>query len=96
MADRNGTRQLAVPDDLVTPPPEPPPADVLRTAYDHMIGLGLEMGAYTRLASTFRDLILQRPIPSHPKPATFVDGVAGMAVLDAIRRSASERRWIEV
>ena len=59
-----------------------------------MIGLGLELGAYTRLAERFRDLILRRPIPAHPRPATFADGVAGMAVLEAIRHSAAERRWV--
>ena len=94
LADRSGARQVPVPDDLVTAPPEPPPADALHSAYDHMIGLGLEMGAYTRLAATFRDLILGRPLPAHPRPATFADGVAGMAVLDAIRQSAAEQRWI--
>ncbi len=96
LADRSGARAIAAPDDLITTPPDPPPADALHTAYDHMIGLGLEMGAYTRLAAAFRDLILQRPIPRHPRPATFADGVAGMAVLDAIRQSAAERRWVAV
>ena len=96
LADRTGARQVPVPDDLVTAPPDPPAADALRTAYDHMIGLGLEIGAYTRLAETFRDLILRRPIAAYPRPATLADGVADMAVLDAIRKSAAERRWVEV
>lgn len=96
LADRGGTRAVPVPDDLTTSPPDPPPPDALHTVYDRMIGLGLEMGAYTRLATAFRDLILQRPIPAYPRPATFADGVAGMAVLDAIRQSAAERRWVAV
>ena len=31
-----------------------------------------------------------------PAPATFADGAAVMAVLDAIRRSSRERRWVTV
>jgi predicted dehydrogenase len=96
LADRRGARPVPVPDDLVTAPPDPPPPDALHTAYDRMIGLGLEFGAYVRLAATFRDLILGRPVPAHPRAATFADGVADMAVLDAIRQSAAERRWVAV
>lgn len=53
---------------------------------------------YTKLAETFRDLILGRAVaPRHGAP-TFADGVAAMAVLDAIRRCATEgtsvRNWI--
>ena len=31
-----------------------------------------------------------------PTPATFYDGVAGMAVLDAIRQSAEDQRYVPV
>jgi predicted dehydrogenase len=54
------------------------------------------MGPYTRLFETFRDLIEGNPIGRRPAPATFADGVAAMRVMDAIRRSAEERRWIEL
>jgi predicted dehydrogenase len=96
LEDRHGARAVPVPDDLVTLPPEPPPPEALHTTYDRMIGLGLEFGAYVRLAATFRDLILRQPVPAHPRAATFADGVADMAVLDAIRQSAAERRWVAV
>jgi predicted dehydrogenase len=49
-----------------------------------------------RLYHAFRDRILGVPLPSDPKPATFVDGVAGMAVLDAIRESSAELRWVSI
>jgi len=55
-----------------------------------MIAHGLDLGPYTRLAATFRDLVLGRPIPDDPRPATFADGVAGMAVLDAVRASSRD------
>jgi predicted dehydrogenase len=48
------------------------------------------------MAETFADLIVGRPVPADPRPATFADGVADMAVLDAIRRSAAERAWVTV
>ena len=31
-----------------------------------------------------------------PAPATFADGLAGQRVLDAIRRSSREGRWIDI
>jgi predicted dehydrogenase len=35
-------------------------------------------------------------VATDPRPATFADGVADMAVLDAIRRSAAEHTWATV
>jgi predicted dehydrogenase len=31
-----------------------------------------------------------------PEPASFADGLAGMRVLDAVRRSSEEQRWVEI
>jgi predicted dehydrogenase len=95
LADGSGTREVPVAGDLqVAPPePEPLPAGVLHTAYDRMIAHGLDLPPYTRLATTFRELILGRPVPDEPRPATFADGVAAMAVLDAIRTSAGTGTW---
>jgi predicted dehydrogenase len=91
VADGAGTRQLPVPDDLVTPPPDPPPTDLMATAYDWMHSTGIDMGPYTRLFETLASLIRGRPVPADPAPATFADGVASMEVMDAVRRSAAER-----
>jgi predicted dehydrogenase len=96
VADASGTRQVPVPDDLVTGPPEPPPPDLLVTAYDLLHSTGIDIGPYTRLAETFRDLILGRAVAGDPAPATFADGVATMEVLDAIRRAAAERSWVSI
>jgi predicted dehydrogenase len=96
VADRDGTRQLPTLDDLPARPPDPPPADVARTDYERMIAHGLDVAPYTRLAERFRDRILGRPADAAPRPATFADGVADMAVLDAIRRSAAEQAWVSV
>ena len=48
---------------------------------------GIDFRPYTCLAERFRDLILRRAVRGE-LPATFADGVANLAVLDAIRRSA--------
>jgi len=97
LADRDGARQIPVPDDLQVAPPDPPPSDLMTTAYDFMHSTGIDMGPYTRLFTTFRDRILGRPVPEDPVPATFADAVADMDVLDAIRQSAaSGGRWVEL
>jgi len=87
VADRSGARTLPVPDDLATRQAPPLPKGAVTTAYERMISFGIEYGPYVRLAEAFRDRILGRPI-ADPQPATFVDGVAQMAVLDAIMTSA--------
>ncbi|MDX6284703.1 MAG: hypothetical protein QOG53_188 [Frankiales bacterium] len=94
LADANGTNTIPIPDDLVTAPADPPPADLLVTSYDLLHSTGLDMGPYTRLFETFRDLIEGRSIDGRPAPATFADGVAAMEVLDAIRQSAAEQSWV--
>ena len=96
IADADGQRQVPVPDDLVLPPPDPPPADLLVSAYDQLHAFGIDLPPYTRLYRTFADLIAGRSVPDDPAPATFADGVADMAVLDAIRRSANEHAWVPV
>jgi len=78
------------------PPPNPPPAELLSTTYDMLHSMGIDLGPYTRLYETFRDRILGRPVPDDPRAATFADGVAIQAVLDAIRRSSKEKCWVEI
>ena len=96
VADARGTRQVAIPDDLRTAPPSSPPSSILTTTYERMIGHGLDLGPYTRLAEHFRARIERTVAPPSPPAATFVDGVADMTVLDAMRRSAGERRTIAI
>jgi len=96
IADASGSREVPVPDDLVTAPAEPPPADLLVTAYDLLHATGIDVGPYTRLAESFRDLILGLVVAEDPAPATFADGVATMEVLDAIRLAAAEQRWVSI
>ncbi|MDI2128041.1 Gfo/Idh/MocA family protein [Yinghuangia seranimata] len=96
LGDAEGDRKVPVPDDLANPAPEPPPGDLLHTAYDLLHCMGIDRAPYARLAGTFRDLILGCEVPADPPYATFADGVANQLVLDAVRRSAAEGRWVAV
>lgn len=96
-ADATGERDVPVPDDLVSPAPVPPPFDLFSTTYDWLHASGIDRAPYTRLADAFRRRILGEPIGAdEPRPATFADGVAGQAVMDAIRLSATEGRSVRV
>ncbi|MDB6159157.1 MAG: oxidoreductase [Gammaproteobacteria bacterium] len=85
VADRNGTRDLPVPSDLILPPPPPPtPSDDPRHRSP-----GVELGAFTRLCEVLRAAVDGKaPATAVPVP-TFADGVACTEVLDAIRKSAA-------
>jgi predicted dehydrogenase len=96
VADASGERMLEVPPDLRLPAPAPPPAELLSTAYDMLHSMGIDLGPYTRLYETFRDRILGRTVAADPRIATFADGVAVQAALDAIRRSDREKTWVAI
>ena len=96
IADATGSTVVPIPDDLVTAAPEPPPSDLLTTSYDLLHSTGIDLGPYTKLFETFRDLIVGTSIDGRPTPATFADGVKAMEVMDAIRRSADQREWVSL
>lgn len=96
VADVSGERTLETPEDLVNPPPEPPPGELLTTAYDMLHSGGIDLGPYTKLYTAFRDRILGGPVANDPRPPTFADGLAVQAVLDAIRQSSREGRWVDI
>ena len=83
LADRDGTRQLPVPDDLALPG-APEESDDPRHRFTH-----LELGPYTRLCEVLRAGVDGRAIDAPVSVPTFADGVACMEVLDAIRASAA-------
>jgi predicted dehydrogenase len=84
VADKSGSRELPLPDDLVLPP-APPAADPSgANRLSH-----LELGPFTRLAEALRDRILGRTETSAVAPPTFADGLASMKVIDAVRASAA-------
>jgi predicted dehydrogenase len=85
-----GPESVPIPDDLPFVPPDPPPGDLLHTAYDMWHSMGMDLAPYTRLYERLRDGALGRPVADDPVAATFADGVAGQKVLDAIRASSAD------
>lgn len=96
LATAAGSGPVEVPADLVLGAPVPPPMDLMVTAYDWMHSMGIDRHPYARLFTVLRDRIEGRDVPADPPAATFGDGVAGMRVLDAIRRADAERTWVDV
>ncbi|MBM3672111.1 MAG: Gfo/Idh/MocA family oxidoreductase [Actinobacteria bacterium] len=83
LGDRDGVRELAVPDDLALPP-APAESDDPRHRYTH-----LELGPFTRLCEILRAGVDGREAESAVAIPTFHDGLAEMRVLDAIRESSA-------
>jgi predicted dehydrogenase len=83
LADRSGTRQLPIPDELRLSPQAP--SDDPRKRFLH-----IELPPARRLCEAWRAAILGEPTGAVPL-ATFADGVAAMQVIDAIRASAAAR-----
>ncbi len=94
--DEQGSRPIAVPPDLINPAPDPPPADLMTTAYDLMHATGIDLAPYTRLYRVLDARLSGEAVPDDPAPATFADGVASMIVMDAIRASARDRTWVDI
>ena len=96
LATAAGSGPVEVPADLVLGPPVPPPMDLMVTAYDWMHSMGIDRHPYARLFSVFRHRIEGRVVAQDPPPATFADGVAGMKVMDAVRRADREETWVPI
>jgi predicted dehydrogenase len=92
----SGPQQVPPPDDLPVVPPDPPPPELLHTAYDMWHSMGTDLEPYTRLCSRLREQILGLPTPADPVAATFSDGVANQAILDAIRAASASGAWVDV
>jgi predicted dehydrogenase len=83
-----GPQRVPTPQDLPMVDPLPPSADLLQTAYDRWHSMGIDLAPYARLYAVMRDRVRGRPVPAEPVAATFADGVACQAVLDAIHSSS--------
>ncbi len=89
-ADRNGQRDLTIPDDLILPQPPELTNDPRFERFEWQMMAAVEIAPYTQLCRAMRAAILGEPSPSPVKPATFADGLRNMAVIDAIHASARE------
>ena len=94
----SGPERVPDPVDLPRVPPEPPPAELLpayaKTTRWHTTGN--DLAPFTRLYERLRSQVLGESVEDDPPVATFADGVASQAVLDAVRRSASGGGWVQV
>ncbi len=94
--DRRGHRQVPPPADLPFVPPDPPPSELLHTTYDMWHSMGTDLEPYTRLFTRLRDRIVGAPSATEPEAATFSDGVANQAIVDAIRAASASGQWVDV
>ena len=75
----------------------PPPNELLHTAYDAWHSMGIDLAPYTRLYSVLVERWRGRAVPADPAAATFADGVAVQAVMDAMHASsAAGGEWTPV
>jgi predicted dehydrogenase len=95
----DGPTQVPDPEDLPQVPADPPPAEFW-PSYAQGTGWhisGVDLAYFTRLYERMRARILDIPTGQDPPAATFADGAACQAVLDAARLSSKEGgRWIDV
>ena len=84
VADKQGTRELPVPEDLMLPPPPPPADPNSSNRMSHF-----EIGPFTRLCEAMRATIEGQDSQSPVPVPTFRDGLASMRILDAMRSSAA-------
>ncbi len=96
VGDAAGAREIECPEELKLAAPIPPDASLLHTAYDMLHSGGIDLAPYTRLFEIFAARIRGEGGGEDPAPATFVDGLEGQRVLDAIRRASNERTWITI
>ena len=55
-----GPEAVPVPGDLPVVAPDPPPPELLHTAYDMWHSMGIDLAPYTRLYEVLRDRALER------------------------------------
>ena len=95
--DAAGARSIAMPAELVNPPPTPfPITQLIQTEQDRWHTQGFDVAPYARVFKDMRAQILGEAPPTVERGADFHDAVAGQAVLDAARQSAASQRWVEV
>jgi predicted dehydrogenase len=94
-----GPQQVPDPADMPRLPPQPPDPEFL-PPYAIDTGWhtsGLDRITFARLYQQLHALILRTPISDNPCAATFADGAATQAVLDAVRHSAkNDACWTAV
>lgn len=95
--DAQGARQIPMPAELENAPPTPfPVEELIQTEMDRWHTAGIDVEPYAKLFGQMKARIEGREPPLPDPAGDFRDAAAGQAVLDAARKSAAERRWVEV
>jgi predicted dehydrogenase len=93
----DGARRIDPPAEIVNPPPTPfEVQELIQTEQDRWHTQGFDVAPYARLFGEMKQRIQGRPVTARETAGDFRDAAAGQAVLDAVRRSARERRWVDV
>jgi predicted dehydrogenase len=85
VADKAGTRELPVPEDLVLPSPPAPADPNSANRASHF-----EIGPFTRFCEALRAGVEGHTVKTPVPVPTFRDGLAAMQVLDAMRASSAQ------
>ena len=89
--------RIETPAELVNPVPEPfGVAELVQTEQDRWHTQGFDVAPYARLFAEMKAKMEGREPAIPERAGTFRDAAVGQAVLDAVRQSAAERRWVEV
>jgi predicted dehydrogenase len=95
--DIEGTRRIPMPDELANPAPKPfEHAELVQTEMDRWHSAGFDVAPYTKLFAQMKARMEGRAPPLPDPAGDFRDAAANQAILDAARRSAAERRWVDV
>lgn len=95
--DLDGTRRISMPEELANPAPVPfEHAELVQTEMDRWHSAGFDVAPYTKLFAQMKARMEGRALPLPDPAGDFRDAAANQAILDAARRSAAERRWVNV
>lgn len=96
VADASGQRELEPELEMLNDEPVPPPGELLVSAYDMLHSMGSDLAPYTKLFEAFANQIQGMEAVGNITAATFADGLAMQKVLDAVRLSSKEGRWVSI
>lgn len=95
--NKDGIRRIDPPADLINPPPVPfEHEELIQTEQDRWHTQGFDVAPYTRLFKEMKQRMAGQPVENRETAGDFRDAANGQAVLDAVRLSARERRWVDV
>ena len=96
ITDRNGRRPAPAPEDIALPGAlDVLPSTEQTSAYDAIHNVVSGSPEYIMQAAAFRNAIAGRDV-GPVTPANFGDGVAHMAVIEAVEKAAREHTWVKI